>query len=174
MNVSLNVVDQPMLVLASQNGYSANYEKLAKAQSSAYKDDRISILDKIKKNVEINPYHPFIKELLDKVKDQKIDDEVKNTAQILYEVSLMNSGYTLKDSSQFAKRVYGVVGDSLGLNRNLNEVEIDLSEVGNENMGLDGIGADDLNLEEAANKEETSSQDTKDTQTIEDIDVEDL
>lgn len=65
VSISMNLYNDPMVVLASKYGYSANYEKLAKAQAAAFKDERLSTLDSIKKNLEINPYNPIIKELLE-------------------------------------------------------------------------------------------------------------
>ena len=143
VNVSLNVIEHPMIVLATQSGFSANYEKLAKAQASAYKDERLSYLEKLKRNIEINPYHPFIKELLERVKDSP-DEDAKESATLLYEIALMNSGYSVKDQVKFTKRFYQVMGDSLGLQRNLGEVTVDLSEYDEEKLA--GINSEDLHI----------------------------
>ncbi len=51
--------------------------------------------------MEINPNHPAIKELLERVKDDP-DKETEEYAKVLYEGSLVNSGYSVKDPSQFA------------------------------------------------------------------------
>lgn len=85
-----------MIVLATEQGYSANFEKIAKAQAVAAKDDRASYLETLKKNVEINPNHPFIKTLLEKV-NSGATTELEEQAKLMYEIALLNSGFGLKE-----------------------------------------------------------------------------
>ncbi len=126
VSLSKNLVNDPMLILATSQGYSAHMENIIKAQTVASNENRGEMLSKMKKNLEINPQHPFIKELLDRVK-AGADDETEESARLLFEISMLNSGFNLKKSNEFATRFYYVMSDSLGLSRDQKEVEIDLS-----------------------------------------------
>jgi heat shock protein beta len=128
ISISSNLISDPMLVLASEHGYSANFEKIAKAQAAAYKDDRLNMFDTVKRNVEINPYHPFIKELLDRVKSSP-DAETEESARLMFEVALLNSGFPVRDPAKFAEKFYRVMGDSLGLSRDVEKVDIDVEDL---------------------------------------------
>lgn len=119
---------QPLIVLASESGYSAHMEKIARAQAVTQNDDRMSMFENSKKNVEINPSHPFIQELLEKVKAGP-DKDTEDVALLLYEMGLMNSGYVLSDTSKFSSRFFKVVSDSLGISRTLEEKEVDVSTI---------------------------------------------
>jgi HSP90 family molecular chaperone len=90
VNVSLKLVDDPMAVVSSENGFSASMERINKAQAFASKD-RAGVFNTMKKSVEVNPYHPFIRELLERVKSE-VDTETEEAAKLLFEVSLLNSG----------------------------------------------------------------------------------
>ena len=126
VNVGLNLED-PMVVLANESGYSAQMEKIAKAQAMAYKDDRLSMLQSMKKNLVINPYHPFIKEMLERVKAGP-DADAEESAKLLLEVAMLNSGFSLKNPTTFSNKFYKIMSDSLGLSRDEHRVEIDFDE----------------------------------------------
>lgn len=79
----------------------------------------------MKKIVELNPYHPFVKELLERVKSGA-DSDTEQIAQAMYDVALMNSGYIVDDTSSFASRFYTVLSDAMGLDRDLKVEEFDL------------------------------------------------
>jgi len=86
VNVSLKLVNDPMAIVSSEHGYSASMERINKAQAFANKD-RSQVFNQMKKVVEINPYHPFIRELLERVKSEA-DQDTEEAAKLLYEVSL--------------------------------------------------------------------------------------
>jgi heat shock protein beta len=91
--VSLRLVTDPMLIAASEHGYSGSMEKIARAQAHA-KKDRANQYYSMKKVLEINPYHPFIRELLERVKTN-VDADTEESAKLMLDVALLNSG-TLK------------------------------------------------------------------------------
>ena len=68
-----------------------------------------------KKTLEINPRHPLIKELLRRVEREEQDETTSDLARVLYETAVLRSGYTLKDSSDFAGRIERMLRLSLGV-----------------------------------------------------------
>lgn len=88
--VSLRLVNDPMLIAASEHGYSGTMEKIARAQAQA-KKDRPNHFYSMKKVLEVNPYHPFIRELLDRVKTS-VDADTEESTKLMLDVALLNSG----------------------------------------------------------------------------------
>lgn len=88
--VSLRLVNDPMLIAASEHGYSGTMEKIARAQAQA-KKDRPNHFYSMKKVLEVNPYHPFIRELLDRVKTS-VDSDTEESTKLMLDVALLNSG----------------------------------------------------------------------------------
>lgn len=77
-----------MVALGTQAGYSANMEKILRSQATITKDERASQFSNLKRILHINPYHPFVKELLERVKNGP-DEETEESAKLLYQVSLL-------------------------------------------------------------------------------------
>merc|ERR1712232_1008893 len=91
--VSKRLVDSPVVVVTSQFGYSAQQERIMKAQAFQNKE-QISMMAG-RKTLEINPNHPVIVDLLNKVKADKEDKGAIDTAQVLFQTSLIESGYEI-------------------------------------------------------------------------------
>lgn len=102
-------------------------EKVARAQALGASGDKLSYLDNMKKIIEINPYHPFIKELLERVKTNP-DKETEESARLLYNVALISSGYYLSETDEFSKGFYNIMSDSLGIPREQETVDLDLED----------------------------------------------
>lgn len=128
VRVNADLINDPMLILAPEHGYSANFEKIVKSQAVNNRDERIEAIEKMKKILEINPYHPFIKELHDRVRTST-DKETEETAKIMVQVAMMNSGFTVSDPSGFATRFYRVMADALGVSRDVDKTDLDFLEV---------------------------------------------
>jgi len=77
------------------------------------KTDQIHMLMQ-KKILEINPNHPAIKELFDRVKDEP-DKETEELARVLFEGSLITSGYSLREPADFSSRFYRLFNSALGI-----------------------------------------------------------
>lgn len=128
VRVNADLISDPMLILAPEHGYSASFEKIVKSQAVNNRDERIDAIENMKKILEINPYHPFIKELHDRVRTST-DEETKETAKIMVQVAMMNSGFSVKDPSAFASRFYRVMADALGVERNVDKTDLDFLEI---------------------------------------------
>merc|ERR1712054_95291 len=79
-----------------------------------------------RKTLEVNPNHPLIIDLLNKIKDDKDNDAAKDTAQVLFQTALVESGYEIADPSALVSRVYRLMSKELGVDPDapLTEVEI--------------------------------------------------
>jgi len=124
VEISKRLTDSPVVVVTSQFGYSAQQEKVMKAQAFQNKD-QLSMMSG-RKTLEINPNHPVIADLLAKVKVSKDDAAALDTAQVLFQTALIESGYEIADPSALVNRVYRLMSKELGVDPDapLKEVEV--------------------------------------------------
>merc|ERR1712107_363970 len=132
----------PVVVVTSQFGYSAQQERVMKAQAFQNKE-QLSMMSG-RKTLEINPNHPVVVDLLAKVKADKEDAAAKDTAQVLFQTALIESGYEIADPSALVSRVYRLMSKELGVDPDapLTETEEEEEEEGEEESG-DEAGGDE-------------------------------
>jgi len=101
VTISNKLEDDPVFILTSQYGYSAQMEKINRAQAFANQEKAASYM-LAKKTLELNPHHPVIKEMLQKVKNsEEVDEEVKEYGTLLYNMALLNSGFLIENPTEF-------------------------------------------------------------------------
>merc|ERR1712032_1613868 len=124
VDLSKRLTESPVVVVTSQFGYSAQQERVMKAQAFQNKD-QLSMMSG-RKTLEVNPNHPVIVDLLSKVKADKEDKVAKDTAQVLFQTALIESGYDIADPSALVNRVYRLMSKELGVDPDapLKEVEV--------------------------------------------------
>lgn len=112
--VSSRLATTPCVLVTSQFGYSANMERILKSQAFA-DPTRANVLH-ARKIMEVNPRHPIIAELLTKLgKDAEDKDEsVSDVAKVLYDVSLLNSGFSLEEPAEYSLRIFKLLNTNLG------------------------------------------------------------
>ncbi|CAL5383447.1 unnamed protein product [Camellia sinensis] len=113
VKLSNRLADTPCVVVTSKYGWSANMERIM--QSQTLSDASKQAYMRGKRVLEINPRHPIIKELRERVVKDPEDASVKQTAQLMYQTALMESGFVNNDPKDFASRIYDSVKASLNI-----------------------------------------------------------
>ena len=99
--------DSPCVLVTSEFGWTANMERIMKAQ--ALRDNSMTSYMVSKKTLEINPKHGIVKELKAQLDKDQNSSNIKDTVWLLYDTSLLNSGFSIEDPNTFAKRMYKMI-----------------------------------------------------------------
>lgn len=109
--VSNRLANYPCLLSTSEYGWTANMQRLVKAQTFGKQDTMQFMMGK--KILEINPNHEIIKKLRLKIESDTDIDNTKDLIKLLYEISLQSSGFNIENSSDFINRVLKLVNNNL-------------------------------------------------------------
>jgi len=143
--VSNRLVTSPCCIVTSQYGWTANMERIMKAQ--ALRDTSTMGYMAAKKHLEINPDHSIIETLRQKAEADKNDKSVKDLVMLLFESSLLSSGFSLEDPGVHASRIYRMIKLGLGID----EEDAPMDEAENQATEMPPLEGDD---EDASRMEE--------------------
>lgn len=166
VTISNKLEDDPCFILTSQYGYSATMEKINRAQAFANQEKAASHM-LAKKTLELNPHHPVIKELLSRVKAAaggEVDIEVKEYAEILYNMALLNSGFLIENPTEFTSPLNKLLKVGFGLRKDsvVEEIEVDISSTDEEEVTEEPDVEGEEEVEETDKKEDDSASNKED------------
>merc|ERR1711976_2186 len=156
VEISNRLTESPVGVVTSQFGYSAQQEKVMKAQSFQNKD-QISMMSG-RKTLEVNPNHPVVVDLLSKVQADKDNDAAKDTAQVLFQTALIESGYEIADPSALVNRVYRLMSKELGVDPDAPLTEVEVPEGEEEEEAEEEDDKDDSDEAEDEDKKDEKEE----------------
>merc|ERR1712080_452696 len=141
--VSNRLVSSPCCIVTSQYGWTANMERIMKAQ--ALRDTSTMGYMAAKKHMEINPDHSIIENLRQRAEADKNDKSVKDLVMLLFETGLLSSGFSLEDPQIHAQRIHRMIKLGLGID----EDDGDIEDAVDEDMPpLEGDAEDASRMEE--------------------------
>jgi HSP90 family molecular chaperone len=120
VTVSNRIAKSPCVLVSGQYGWSANMERIMKAQTFANADEATWLHSK--KTMEVNPRHPIIRELATKVSELSgaEGEEARpamlvDLANLLYDSALLSSGFQMRDTADFSRRIQRVIATGLSI-----------------------------------------------------------
>merc|ERR1719310_2529041 len=143
--VSSRLVSSPCCIVTSQYGWTANMERIMKAQ--ALRDTSTMGYMAAKKHLEINPDHSIIDTLRGKAEADKNDKSVKDLVHLLFESTLLSSGFSFEDPAVHAQRIHRMI--KLGLC-----IDDDADDAVEDAAGMDDMPPLEGDAEDASRMEE--------------------
>merc|ERR1712209_307462 len=129
-------------------------ERIMKAQAYKTASSQDDFYSKQKKTLEINPRHPLIKTLLQRVETDAEDEKAVGIAEVMFDTAVLRSGYVLQDQAEFSKRILGMLYKNLDIDPD--------SPIEEEPVDEDDEEADDDEEEIDADEEEIADEEPED------------
>jgi molecular chaperone HtpG len=111
--LSERVVDSPCVLVTGEFGWSANMERIMKAQ--ALRDTTMTSYMMSKKTMEINPHHIIIKALKEQHTKDENNKTLKDLINLIFESSLIASGFNIEEPATFVNRINNMIKLGLSL-----------------------------------------------------------
>ena len=168
--VSQRLTDSPCIMVGTEHGYSASMERIQKAQAFAQQDKITAQFLYARKTLEINPNHPAIKALKDLVgTSDKVSEDVEDTAMLLFENAMLETGYSLPDPHAFGLRMEKVLKFNLGLSRDekVSPYEVVLDDSDDEDDEKKDDDDDDDDDDDKKDKKDEKKEEKKEEKTEE-------
>jgi len=120
---SNRIVNSPCVITTGEFGYTANMERIMRAQ--ALRNTGMGSYMVSKKTFEVNPEHPIVVQLRKKTEADKNDKTVKDLIWLLWETALLTSGFSLEDPINFASRIHRMIKLGLSIDDSSESVPAD-------------------------------------------------
>merc|ERR1712066_890226 len=142
------VDSSPAVLVASAYGWSGNMKRIMEAQ--AYKTRADSSQDfyaKQKQKLGINPRHPLIKNLNERIQADEEDAEALRNAQLMFDTAVLRSDFDIADKAEFAERILGVMYGSLGIDKEA-EVEEEAADIDEDDEEADDEDSEEIDADD--------------------------
>ena len=126
MEVSTQLESIPAVLATSKYGYSATMERIMKSQT--LQNPEKAKYMRSRKIMQVNPRHPLIVNLKNLVEEDAESEVARDYANLLFDSSLMNSGFMIEEPNAFANRLYSLMKESLQIDSLELEPEIEIEE----------------------------------------------
>jgi len=145
--VSDRIVDSPCVLVTGEYGWSANMERIMKAQ--ALRDNSMSAYMSSKKTLEINPHHPVMQILLERVKEGNgdLDEASVEYADLMFNMAILNSGFIVENPMDLTEPLEKLIKVGFGLSRDapIEEIEVNIDD--SEDDEESGDSGEDIDLD---------------------------